>query len=683
MKDQTLSRNRLLKTFLLLFTLLFTGSLIPAQVSYQKRYYGEDQDYNWDLSPAGNNFYMVGYTARTAANGRDQGYIIRTDREGRTQWIRTLGTAGDDQLRSCIGLADGSVILSGHIQVGLNRPSMIARVDSNGTLQWGNAVDATGNGYNTRIARLTGGDFVGLASTNPPGSLARLLVYRFDEFGNVHWSKNIYIPNINLEGRHPLATSDGGALLPGGIGFIGEGMLTKIDSAGNVEWINEYNFTGDAVFSHAVEIPGGYLTIGTLGNGNLFQILMAKVDKTGALRWSKVFYANGRTAQFELERLGPNEFLIGGYTDQGDVRSMIVSVDSSGNQLWGKVYGESGPAQSITAIVPHSDGGYLTSGSWDRTTSPGRLDPTLMKLDSLAETPCDFQPVTLSDSAKTMTWMSVTSYLEDTADGATTPTSPLSMGSISYEETANCSNCSFDGAIGITGNFCTNDSLTVLDLSPGAVGSIWSVNGQEAAAGSPATVGTLNSISLNLSLLTFDGVCLDTLDSLVNLAPMPNANFNFADTGLTVTFTDASVGNIAAWDWDFDGQGSSTQQNPVFTFSTGGDYTVCLTVVSVDGCVNERCQQVRGLVGREEAWEPESLLLFPNPAVEEVFLSGVKGPLTISLLDLTGKVLTSKRVIADDRHPVRYPLDQIPEGLYLLEVKQGEHRTDLKLKIGR
>jgi len=64
--------------------------------------------------------------------------------------------------------------------------------------------------------------------------------------------------------------------------------------------------------------------------------------------------------------------------------------------------------------------------------------------------------------------------------------------------------------------------------------------------------------------------------------PPPVANFSVTVTGgdapLTVQFTDESTGDPTSWFWDFGDGGSSTEQNPEYTYEIPGTYTVSLTV---------------------------------------------------------------------------------------------------------
>ena len=75
----------------------------------------------------------------------------------------------------------------------------------------------------------------------------------------------------------------------------------------------------------------------------------------------------------------------------------------------------------------------------------------------------------------------------------------------------------------------------------------------------------------------------------------PTADFSFSPNDLEVIFTDASSdsdGSVTNWSWDFGDGGSSTSQNPVYTYGTAGSYDVTLTVTDDDGATDFSTQTV-------------------------------------------------------------------------------------------
>ena len=96
-------------------------------------------------------------------------------------------------------------------------------------------------------------------------------------------------------------------------------------------------------------------------------------------------------------------------------------------------------------------------------------------------------------------------------------------------------------------------------------------------------------------------------------------------TGTTVTFLNQS-GNATQFVWDFGGAGTSTEGEPAFTFPDvlGGVYTVCLTAMDANGCVDSTCLPVVIL--------DELLISVPNAftpngdGINEVFLPVLNMP---------------------------------------------------------
>ena len=96
--------------------------------------------------------------------------------------------------------------------------------------------------------------------------------------------------------------------------------------------------------------------------------------------------------------------------------------------------------------------------------------------------------------------------------------------------------------------------------------------------------------SVSLSVSNKGGSQQITKNNYITVTKAPPVAAFTADTTsgaapLTVHFTDHSTGNPTAWAWDFKGDGSatSTAQNPAYTYTTPGNYTVKLTVSNTGG----------------------------------------------------------------------------------------------------
>ncbi len=78
--------------------------------------------------------------------------------------------------------------------------------------------------------------------------------------------------------------------------------------------------------------------------------------------------------------------------------------------------------------------------------------------------------------------------------------------------------------------------------------------------------------------------------------PTCHANFSSFVNGITASFSNSSTsssGVITNYYWTFGDGTNSTSSNPNHTYSTGGSYTVCLTMIdSSSGCSDQTCKNV-------------------------------------------------------------------------------------------
>jgi gliding motility-associated-like protein len=141
---------------------------------------------------------------------------------------------------------------------------------------------------------------------------------------------------------------------------------------------------------------------------------------------------------------------------------------------------------------------------------------------------------------------------------------------------------------------CENTPIVFTDLSFISSGSIasWSFDfggGNVQNVQNPTYVfGTSGNYPVTLTVTSALG-CID--DTLLNMFiySAPTANFTFTPSPALVLenvyFTDQSIGTgINGWLWNYgDGEGDNAQ-NPIHSFSEGGDFNVMLIVTDANGC---------------------------------------------------------------------------------------------------
>jgi PKD repeat protein len=142
-------------------------------------------------------------------------------------------------------------------------------------------------------------------------------------------------------------------------------------------------------------------------------------------------------------------------------------------------------------------------------------------------------------------------------------------------------------------NFSINVPLTVrfTDSSENATSWNWDFgDGMNSTDQNPThTYSTAGMYTVNLTVS--DANETDSKTATINVSEepvsvVPVANFSSNVTSgtapLTVQFTDSSE-NATSWNWDFGDGMNSTDQNPMHTYSTAGNYTVNLTASNGNG----------------------------------------------------------------------------------------------------
>ncbi|WP_048176966.1 PKD domain-containing protein [Methanosarcina barkeri] len=142
-------------------------------------------------------------------------------------------------------------------------------------------------------------------------------------------------------------------------------------------------------------------------------------------------------------------------------------------------------------------------------------------------------------------------------------------------------------------------SVQFIDLSENATSWLWDFgDGTNATEQNVShTYTSVGKYTVNLTVSNADGSDSEVKTEYIIVneplpgAPVANftANVTSGTAPLEVQFTDESTGNVSAYAWDFDNDGTvdSIEQNPAYTYAATGTYTVNLTVTGPGGSDSE------------------------------------------------------------------------------------------------
>ena len=288
-----------------------------------------------------------------------------------TEWQRSFGGSGNEGAAAVRETTDGGFVFGGHTDsndgdVSGNHGGLDAWVgstDAGGALLWKLAIGGTGDDE-VRDAQLCadgGSIHVGYTFSNDGDLIgnkgsADVLVIKLDSVGDIEWVNNYGGSGFD-EGRSVVATSDGG--------FVIAGFTTSDD--GDVSGLQ-----------------GG------------IDYWLFKLDATGALLWQRTLGGTGNEFARAVRPVGTSGFIVAGYSDSndGDVTGnngnndmWVVRVDANGAPIWQTCLGGT-IGDGANAVATTADGGFIVAGSaysdnGDVVGNHGAGDAWVVKLDSL------------------------------------------------------------------------------------------------------------------------------------------------------------------------------------------------------------------------------------------------------------------------------------------------------------
>jgi len=144
----------------------------------------------------------------------------------------------------------------------------------------------------------------------------------------------------------------------------------------------------------------------------------------------------------------------------------------------------------------------------------------------------------------------------------------------------------------------------------------------------------------------------------------PNANFSMNQTNaLTYQFQDSST-NVASYLWDFGDGTTSTETNPIHSYTANGNYTVTLTVTKCR-LSNVKSINLNTLSNTEWSVTNETITIYPNPVVDKLNLTSKNQIEKIEIYNSLFQKVKSENNVTDNIIDVSY----LTNGMYFLMIK--------------
>ncbi|MDH6603908.1 hypothetical protein OKW23_001062 [Bacilli bacterium PM5-9] len=223
------------------------------------------------------------------------------------------------------------------------------------------------------------------------------------------WTKN-YGGSAEESFKAVLETHDGGLLALGNSGSTdagfnakgyGDGIVTKIDKDGNIQWIKNYGGSDYDQLSKIIKTNDNkYLLVGMswsadngISNKGEADAIAIKIDENGSQEWIKNYGGSSGDLFNDAVATTDGYILVGnlqskdaGVTFSGTSAGFAIKIDENGNQQWIKAYGGN-KGNGFDGVIKSNDGkyiavGYTSSISGDVTTF-GDNDMMAVKFDDL------------------------------------------------------------------------------------------------------------------------------------------------------------------------------------------------------------------------------------------------------------------------------------------------------------
>ncbi len=360
--------------FLPLLLVLFCVSTIfadPGDTLWTRTYGGTSNDEAWFVQQTIDSGYIVAGRTWSFGAGASDVWLLKTDAEGDTLWTRTFGGSAPDYGFSVQQTSDSGYIVAGYtLSFGAGGSDVyLVKTDANGNTLWIRTYGGTGSdeGYSTQQTT-DGGYIVAGMTTSFGGGGDDVYLVKTDANGDTLWTR-AYGGSYGEAAQFVRQTTDGGYIIAGRAYSPqrqDDLWLLKTDADGDTLWTHTYGGSeSDIGFCVQQTTDGGYIITGRTYSSERFDDLwLLKTDANGDTLWTRTYGGLGGDEGYSVQQTADGGYIVAGVTisfGAGDYDLWLLKTDAVGDTLWTRTYGSSDMDWGYS-VQQTTDGGYIVAG---------------------------------------------------------------------------------------------------------------------------------------------------------------------------------------------------------------------------------------------------------------------------------------------------------------------------------
>ena len=372
---------------ILLFVFSVSGY---AQTTFQKAYGSAGDETGGAFSKTVDGGYIqVGSTSAGSAGDYDV-YVVKTDSDGVIQWTKTYGGPNIDVGSYIAPTVDSGYIITGYtIENVVQNRVLLLKISKDGTYQWSKSYGLNYD-FGQYAQQTSDKGYIVAGSSGSNSVYMNIYTFKTDSLGNLQWTKRITGGGDDSYGSIIKQMPDGGYMLLGSYAYNAASRvviyLAKIAPTDTVIWEQYYFFTGGNSYGMSFEqtTHKGFIITGNNGSG----ACLFKTDSAGNLQWVKTYAWTGNKDEIGtcVKQTKDGGYALAGHYESGETNTWLIKTDSLGSLKWAKTYGTG--SNLIYALIQNKDGGYTMGGQTGDFGSGGK-DFHLLKTDSLGTSNCN------------------------------------------------------------------------------------------------------------------------------------------------------------------------------------------------------------------------------------------------------------------------------------------------------